>query len=135
MRPTSRTISPTRAAAQRLPLIALAAGWLTISDFGAEVRFQPLNPGVDAGDCSTISRTLQWQATGERVLVIVDDRCGRSEARSQGVAIIGIAVVLVLAEERNLIPACGPLLIALREKGNFLSDGVVAAVLTEACEG
>lgn len=67
--------------------------------------------------------------------MIVDDRCGWAGARSQGVAIIGIAVVLVLAEERNLIPACGPLLIALREKGNFLSDGLVAAVMTEACEG
>ena len=114
---------------------ALAAAWLTISDVGAEVRFQPLNPGVDAGECSTISLALHWQATGERVLVIVDDRCGRAEARSQGVAIIGTAAVLVLAKDRNLIPACGPLLLALREQGYFQSDGVVAAVLAEAREG
>jgi len=67
--------------------------------------------------------------------VIVDDRCGRAEARSQGVAIIGTAAVLVLAKERNLIPACGPLLLALRDQGYFLSDGVVAAVLAEAREG
>ena len=80
---------------------ALAAAWLTISDVGAEVRFQPLNPGVDAGECSTISLALHWQATGERVLVIVDDRCGRAEARSQGAAIIGTAAVLMLAEARE----------------------------------
>jgi predicted nucleic acid-binding protein len=36
--------------------------------------------------------------------VIVNDRYDRAEARSQGVAIIGTAAVLVLAKERNLIP-------------------------------
>ncbi len=80
---------------------ALAAPWLTISDVGAEVRFQPLNPGVDAGECSTISLALPWQANGERVLVIADDRCGRAEARSQGAAIIGNPAVLMLAEARE----------------------------------
>lgn len=68
--------------------------------------------------------------------MIVDDRCGRVKARRQGgVAIIGTAAQLVLAKERNLIPACGPLLLALPEQGSFLSDGVVAAVLAEAREG
>jgi len=91
------------------------------------VRYQPLNPGVDAGECSTISLALHWQTTGEWLLVIVDDRGGRAEARSQGVAIIGTAAALVLAKERNLIPACGPLLLASREQGYLLSDGVVAS--------
>lgn len=67
--------------------------------------------------------------------MIVDDRHGRAEARSQGVAIIGTAALLVLAKERNVIPSCGPLMLALREQGSFLSDGVVAAVLAEAREG
>jgi len=57
------------------------------------------------------------------------------EARSQGVAIISTAAVLVLAKERNLIPACGPLLLSLREQGYFLSDALVAAVLAEGREG
>ena len=77
---------------------------------------------------------LLRRASGERVLVILDDRCGRAEARSQGLAIIGTASVLVLAKERTLIPACAPLLIALREQDYFLSDGVVAAVLGQAGE-
>ena len=113
---------------------ALAAGGLTIAKAGVEGSYQPLNPGVDAGECSTIALALLWQASGERVLVILDDRCGRAEARSQGLAIIGTAAVLVLAKERTLIPACAPLLIALREQGYFLSDGVVAAVLGQAGE-
>ena len=36
--------------------------------------------------------------------MIVDDRHGRAEVRSQGVAIIGTAAALVLAKEWNLIP-------------------------------
>ncbi len=37
--------------------------------------------------------------------------------------------MLVLAKEQRLIPACGPLLLALRERGEFLSEGLVAALL------
>ena len=55
--------------------------------------------------------------------------------RSQKPAIISTAALVMLAEERNLIPACGPLLLVLHEQGYFLSDGVVAAVLAEAREG
>jgi hypothetical protein len=40
----------------------------------------------------------------------------------------------VLAKEGNLIPACAPLLVALREQGYVLSDGVWAAVLAQAGE-
>ena len=113
---------------------ALDAGWLTIAKAGVEGSDQPLNPGVAAGTCSTMALALLRQAAGEEVLVILDDRCGRAEARSQGLAIIGTAAVLVLAKERNLIPACASLLVALREQGYFLSDGVVAAVLAQTDE-
>ena len=83
---------------------ALAAGWLTIANPGVEGSYQPLNPGVEAGECNTIALALLLQAAAEKILVIVDDRCGRAEARSQGVAIIGTAAALVLAKEWNLIP-------------------------------
>lgn len=42
--------------------------------------------------------------------------------------------MLVLAKERNLIPTCGPLLLAMRDEGYFLSDGLVAAVINQAGE-
>ena len=60
--------------------------------------------------------------------------CGRAEARGQGLASIGTAAGLVLAKERNPIPACAPLLVALREQGYVPGDGVVAAVLAQAGE-
>ena len=113
---------------------SLAAGWLTIAKLDAEVSYPPLNPGVDAGESSSIALALHQQACGERVLLIIDDRCGRAEARRQGLPIVGTAAVLVLAKERNLIPTCGPLLLAMREEGYFLSDALVAAVLNQAGE-
>jgi predicted nucleic acid-binding protein len=93
-----------------------------------------LNPGVDPGERSTIALALHWRAAGEKVLVIMDDRCGRAEARSRGLSILGTAAVLVLAKEQRLIPACAPLLVALREEGYYLSDGLVAAVLAAVGE-
>jgi predicted nucleic acid-binding protein len=74
-----------------------------------------------------------WLCIG-RVLVIVDDRCGRAEARSRGLPIIGTAAVLVVAKQQQLIPACAPLMAALREEGYYLSDGLMAAVLAEVDE-
>ena len=112
----------------------MRAGWLTIPDRGLELGYEPLNPGVDPGERSSIALALQLQAAGRSELLIVDDRCGRAEARSQGLAILGTAVVLVLAKEQTLIPASAPLLAALRDQGYFLSDALVAAVLDQAGE-
>jgi predicted nucleic acid-binding protein len=113
---------------------ALAAGWLSIASPSGLPDIEPLNPGVDPGERSTIALALHRRAAGENVLVIMDDRCGRAEARSRGLSILGTAAVMVLAKEQRLIPACAPLLVALREEGYYLSDGLVAAVLAEVGE-
>lgn len=114
---------------------ALEAGWLAISDLEASAAYQPLNPGVDTGEASAIGLALWLQAAGEQVLLLIDDRCGRAEARHRELAIIGTAAVLVLAKEQQLIAACAPLLSALREQGYYLSDGLIQAVLDQVAEG
>jgi predicted nucleic acid-binding protein len=48
-----------------------------------------------------IALALHQQACGERVVLIMDDRCGRAEARRQILPILGTAAVLVQAKERN----------------------------------
>ncbi|MEB3331015.1 MAG: hypothetical protein VKI83_00770 [Synechococcaceae cyanobacterium] len=90
---------------------------------------------MDPGERSTIALALHWKAAGAQVLLIVDDRCGRAEARGRGLPILGTAAVLVLARQQPLIPACAPLLVSLREEGYSLSDALVAAVLAEVGEG
>jgi predicted nucleic acid-binding protein len=113
---------------------ARAAGWLRIVESTAVPDVEPLNPGVDSGERTTIALALHWQAAGAQVLVIVDDRCGRAEARCRGLPILGTAAVLVVAKQQQLIPASSPLMAALREEGYYLSDGLVAAVLAEVAE-
>jgi predicted nucleic acid-binding protein len=102
---------------------ARAAGWLSI-----------VESTDDPGERTTIALALHWQAAGAQVLVIVDDRCGRAEARSRRLPLIGTAALLVVAKQQQLIPACAPLMAALREEGYYLSDGLVAAVLAEVDE-
>jgi predicted nucleic acid-binding protein len=114
---------------------ALAEGWLSIANATDAPDIEPLNPGVDPGEHSTIALALHWKAAGAQVLLIVDDRCGRAEARGRGLPILGTAAVLVLAKRQQLIPACAPLLVSLREEGYYLSDGLVATVLAEVGEG
>jgi predicted nucleic acid-binding protein len=115
---------------------ALEDGWLTISAADGSAPYPPLNPGVDAAEASAIGLALQRQAAGDEVLLLIDGRCGRAEARHRRLAIIGTAAVLVLAKEQRLIEACAPLLSALREEGYYvLSDGLIQAVLSQVAEG
>ena len=39
-----------------------------------------------------------------------------------------------VAKQQRLIPACAPLMAALREEVYYFSDGLVAAVLAEVAE-
>ena len=115
---------------------ATRQGWLHVAEThsAGDEPYQPINPGVDAGEASAIGLALQEQRKGQQVLVVIDDRCGRAEARRQGLSIIGTAAVLVLAKQQELIPACAPLHQTLRQQGYYLSNQVIAAVLNEAGE-
>ena len=100
----------------------------------AQIPWKPLNPGVDAGEASAIALAIQQRDAGHDVLLLIDDRCGRAEARRQGLFLIGTAAVLALAKERGLVKSCKPLLLALRDQGYNLSDSLIAAVLKQVGE-
>ena len=86
---------------------ACGQGWLQIASepAGTADTYQPLNPGVDAGEASAISYALQQTAAR------------RLGARGGGWS-----------------PPLAPLLNALRSEGYYLSDSIVAAVLDQAGE-
>jgi predicted nucleic acid-binding protein len=115
---------------------ACQQGWLQVVKPEPVVTdgWSPLNPGVDAGEASAIALAIQQRDAGRDVLLLIDDRCGRAEARRQGLAVIGTTAVLVLAKERRLVSTCKPLLVALREEGYFLSDSLIASVLQQCGE-
>lgn len=115
-------------------LAALREGWLRVRSDDSAKSYVPLNPGVDPGEASAIALALAIQTDGAAVLLIIDDRCGRAEARQQQLRVIGTGAVLALAKEQGLIPLCEPLLQALCAEGYYLSASVIDAVLRLAGE-
>jgi len=140
----------------------LAEGWVPVveSPLG---DWKPLNPGVDPGEASALRVACRWRDAGDAVLLVMDNRAGRLEAKRQGIALIGtaavIAVLLVmdnragrleakrqgialigtaavigLATTQGLTPAAKPLLERLARSGYCLGQAVIDAVLAAAGE-
>ena len=89
---------------------------------------------TDSPAASAIGYALEQTASGLAVLVLIDDRCGRAEARRQGLTILGTAAALVLAKEHGLVESCAPLLKTLQAEGYYLSERIVTAVLQQLDE-
>jgi predicted nucleic acid-binding protein len=117
-----------------LLLRTLNEGWIDVVDTTTPSDWQPLNPGVDAGEASAIYAACRWREAGDRVLLVMDDRAGRLEAQSRGIALIGTAAIISLAKAEGLIPAAKPLLDQLAQSGYYLGPAVIAAVLARAGE-
>lgn len=95
---------------------------------------KPLNPGVDVGEASAIQLGCQWRDQGAAVLLVMDDRAGRLEARSHGLALIGTAALIGLARTQGLVAAARPLLEQLAQSGYFPGQAVIEAVLSDVGE-
>ncbi|WP_254991945.1 hypothetical protein [Cyanobium sp. N5-Cardenillas] len=108
---------------------ALVEGWLRLSEPGGTEAYQPLNPGVDAGEASCIALALGRLQRGLESLLILDDRAGRAEARRLDLELTGTAAVVAMARLRGLIPAAGPVLLSLCSNGYFLGEATVDTVL------
>ena len=60
------------------------------------------------------------------VLLLLDDRVGRSAARKLGQPFTGLVGLLLLAKRQGFIPSVTPLLATLRSAGYWVSDEVVS---------
>ena len=111
----------------------LAEGWVPVveSPLG---DWKPLNPGVDPGEASALRVACRWRDAGDAVLLVMDNRAGRLEAKRQGIALIGTAAVIGLATTQGLTPAAKPLLERLARSGYCLGQAVIDAVLAAAGE-
>jgi predicted nucleic acid-binding protein len=128
-------ILPTSAFPDGVVLAASLAeeGWISVLP-APEDTWRPLNPGVDAGEASTLRIACLWRELGDAVLVVMDDRAGRAEARSLGLDLIGTAAIIGLAKTEGLIPLARPLLERMSREGYFLGPTVIAAVLSSVGE-
>ena len=104
-------ILPAKAAFADADLLirTLAEGWIDVFEV-PQSAYRPLSPGVDAGEASSIQAANHWREAGDAVLLVMDDRAGRLEAKSRGFALIGSAAVIGLAKIEGLVPVARPLL-------------------------
>lgn len=111
----------------------LTEGWIEVVGTPQD-EWKLLNPGVDAGEASAIHIASIWRDVGDDVLLVMDDRAGRLEAKSRGITLIGTAAVIGLAKSEGLIPAARPLLEQLVRSGYFIGPSIIAAVLSDVGE-
>lgn len=111
----------------------LAEGWIDVVEVPMS-DCRPLNPGVDVGEASAIQMAVHWREAGDAVLLVMDDRAGRLEANSRGLALIGSAAVIGLAKKEGLILAACPLLEQMVASGYFIGPSVISAVLADLGE-
>jgi predicted nucleic acid-binding protein len=82
---------------------------------------QRLTAGLGPGEQQAIALAVSTGAT----LLLIDDRAGRRAAERLGLAVSGVAGVLIRAKQDRLIPAVRPLLEEIRRNGYWLSDALV----------
>jgi len=116
-----------------LLMSTLAEGWINVVEVPTS-DFTPINPGVDAGEASSIHFAKQQRDAGDAVLIVMDDRAGRLEAKSLGLEFIGSAAVIGLAKTEGLVPAARPLLEQIVASGYFIGPSIVSAVLARVNE-
>ena len=105
------------------------ANALQSADWLGRVRESPMPDPLlilelDAGEAEVITLARQLSPC----IALIDERRGRRIAQDvYGLAVKGTAGVLVEAQRRGLISGIRPQLLALRNAGYFISDGVIAA--------
>ena len=111
----------------------MVEGWIDVVEVA--LSDEPLhNPGVDPGEASSIQVAKHWRTAGDLVLLVMDDRAGRLEAKRCGLTFIGTAAVIGLAKSEGLVPEARPLLEQLVASGYYIGPSVISAVLSELGE-
>ena len=67
-------------------------------------------------------------------LLIMDDKAARNAAIELGIPVTGSVGVIITAKNKGLIPHAGNLLLAMRERGYWLSDKIIIQAKKQAGE-
>ena len=107
---------------------AIEAGWIEVAAVRADSEhFADLG----AGEGSTLALAIEHPG---RCLVLMDEPLGRAHARAHGIAVTGLAGVLLAAKREGFISSVRDFLERL-EAGNFrLSEEVIQTILEQAGE-
>ena len=107
---------------------AIEAGWIEVVAVPAgRVHFTDL----DAGEGSTLAIAIE---NSDRCLVLMDEPLGRAHARTHGVAVTGLAGVLLAAKHAGFISSVRRYLERLVVSNFRLSEEVTRTILEQAGE-
>ena len=107
---------------------AIANGWIEV----AAVRLDREHfADLGAGEASTLTLAINHPG---RCLVLMDEPLGRVHARTHGIAVTGLAGVLLAAKRAGFISSVSQYLGRLEASNFRLSDEVIRTILEQAGE-
>ena len=107
---------------------AIEAGWIEVAAVRADSEhFDDLG----AGEASTLALAIESPG---RCLVLMDEPLGRAHARAHGIAVTGLAGVLLAAKRAGFILSVRHFLERLEASNFRLSEEVIQTILEQAGE-
>ena len=107
---------------------AIEEGWIKVETADPDPgKFADLG----AGEASTLALA---RAYPDQCLVLMDEPLGRVHARAHGLAVTGLACVLLAAKRAGFIPTISPLFERLEGSSFRLSQEVIRTILEQAGE-
>jgi predicted nucleic acid-binding protein len=88
-----------------------------------------LSSVLDAGEAAAIALAIELESR-----ILVDEKLARRAAKQHNLQVIGTAGVLLLAKQKQLIPAVLPIIQQLKKVGYYLSNALISEVARMAGE-
>lgn len=105
--------------------------WLELLPVSNPVRVLQLKEMLDEGEAAAIA--LAGELAADRLLI--DERKGRRIAKAEGLEVIGLIGVVLLARRKGLIPSARQIMVRLTTEANvWLSPALVEAALASVNE-
>jgi predicted nucleic acid-binding protein len=105
--------------------------WLRVQSLRDNTKAALYAQSVDHGEAEAIALAEELHADH----LLIDERKGRRLAQQQGLPVLGLLGVVLLAKRKRLIPSARELLAQLdREAGIYLGDDLKEAALKSAGE-
>ncbi len=107
---------------------AFEAGWLQVW----QEQIKPLlDIDLDAGETDCINIAMKYT---DQVLLVMDERAGRSVAREKGLKVIGTAAIIGIAKQQGLIGSARDVFECLHQSSFRIAPTVIKEVLNKVGE-
>jgi uncharacterized protein len=105
--------------------------WLRVEPLRNQSQADLYRQTVDRGEAEAIALAQELAAD----YLLIDERKGRRLARREGLSVVGLLGVVLLARRRNLVPSARALLLRLdRDAGVYLRDDLKETALKSVGE-